>query len=174
MTLEEFSNLSVAEMCDCMNKYMENHTIRNFKSTEMAFSYSQAEKVLIEKGGYKMNGVFWTEEQMLVLLEGKQKERNKKELSPENIEQLLELLEPERFMRLKQLSDKYDYVASFIFREDRGVKIKVGEGQVRSTSMRVYDDTMERWKEFTTSNKAYSALDLMNTALIEFMERHRI
>lgn len=172
MTLEEFKELSVAEMCESMNKYMENHTVRNFKSGEMDFTYTQAEKALTENGGYKMNGVFWTEEQMFAFINEKKKERNKKELSAENVEQLLELLEPKNFERLLQLCDKYDYVSNFILRENRGIKIKVGYGQVRSTSVRVYDDTMELWKKFVAENKAYSALDLMNTALIEFMERY--
>lgn len=174
MTLDEFKGLSVAEMCESVNKHMENHTVRNFKNADMDFTYAQAEKVVNESGGYKVNGVFWTEDQMVAYLNEKKKERNKKELSPENIEQLLELLEPERYKRLMKLGDKYDYISSYIFREDRGIKIKVGNGQIRSTSARVYDDTMEKWKEFVAENKAYTALDLMNTALIEFMERHTI
>ena len=36
----------------------------------------------------------------------------------------------------------------------------------------VYDETLERWKEFIKENSSYKAIDLLNTALIEFMERY--
>lgn len=172
MTLEEFKGLTGAEMCEKMNKHMENHTARNFKGGDMAFSFQQAEKALTENGVYKVNGVYRTEEEMLSYLEGKKKERDKKELSQENIEQLIELLKPGNFERLMRLVEKYDFVSNFILREDRGIKIKTGTEEIRSTSFRVYGDTLERWKEFTKENRAYSSLDLLNTAMVEFMDKH--
>lgn len=173
MKLNEFKSLSGAEMCELMNKHMENHTARNFKDGDMEFSLTQAEKALEEKGVYKISGVWRTEEQMMAFLEEKKKERNKKELTQENIEQLLSLLEPEKFKRLLRLLDKYDYISSFILREDRGIKIKTGDNEdSRPTSFNVYGKTMERWKEFVKENRAYTSKDLLNTALIEFMERH--
>lgn len=174
MTLNEFKKLSGTEMCELMNKYMKNHTARNFKSGEMGFSFAQAEKTLEEMGIYKISGVYRTEEEAMSFLEGKRKERNKQELTPENIEQLLTLLEPEIYKKLITLAGKYDYVSSYILREDRGIKIKNGnEDDIRSTSFRVYGATMERWKEFVKENRAYTATDLLNTAMIEFMENHR-
>ena len=172
MTLKEFKELSGAEMCEKMNRHMESHTATKFKSDDMAFSFQLAEKALAEKGIYKIGGVYRTEEEALSFFEDKKKERNKKELSQDNIEQLIKLLEPETFERLMRLAGKYDYVSSFILREDRGIKIKTGEGAIHSTSFRVYADTLQRWKEFTKENRAYSALDLLNTAMVEFMDRH--
>lgn len=172
MTLEEFKGLTGAEMCERMNKHMENHTIRGFKSGDMAFTFQQAEKALEKNGVYKINGVYRTEEEMLSYLEGKKKERDKKELSQGNIEQLIELLKPGNYERLMRLVEKYDYVSNFILREDRGIKIKTGAGEIHSTSFRIYGDTLKRWKEFTKENRAYSALDLLNTAMVEFMDKH--
>lgn len=172
MTLQEFKKLSGGEMCEMMNKHMESHTARNFKGSGMDFSFQQAEKALAESGVYKINGVYRTEEEMLTYLEGKKRERSKKELSQDNIEQLLILLEPDKYEKIMLLADKYDYVSNFILREDTGIKIKTGTGEIHSTSFRIYKETLERWKEFTKANKAYSALDLLNTALVEFMDRH--
>ena len=174
MTLNEFKELTGAEMCELVNRYMENHTSRNFKTGEMEFTFAQAEKALEEKGVYKISGVYRTEEEAMSFLEGKRKQRNKRELTQENIEQLLTLLEPEMYKKLITLAGKYDYVSSFILREDRGIKIKSGDNDdLRQSSFRVYGTTMDRWKEFTKQNRAYTATDLLNTALIEFMENHR-
>ena len=89
MTLDEFKAMSPAEMCEKMNKHMESHTARNFKGADMNFSLAQAEKALEEKGIYKLAGVYRTEDEMLSFFEQKQKERNKKELSQDNIEPCL-------------------------------------------------------------------------------------
>lgn len=173
MTLNDFKAMPPAEMCERMNKHMENYTARNFKNADMNFSLAQAEKALEEKGIYKLAGVYRTEDEMLSFFEKKKKERNKKELSQDNIEQLLELLKPDTFNKLKLLAEKYNYVSSYILREERGISIKTGrEDDIRSSSVRVYGETMDKWKEFVKKNRAYSSTDLLNTALLEFMERH--
>ena len=83
------------------------------------------------------------------------------------------MLQPETFNRLKLLAEKYNYVSSYILREERNISIKTGdEDDIRSSSVRVYGETMDRWKEFVKKNRAYSATDLLNTAMLEFMERH--
>ena len=173
MTLKEFEGLSAEKMCELMNSHMENHTARNFKSGEMGFTFQQAEKALSQKGVYKISGVYRTEDEALSYLEEKKRERNKKVLSQEDIEHLLKLLEPETYNNLIRLASKYDYVSSYILKENRGINIKSGDSSdIHSTSFRVYRDTNERWKTFVKENRAYSALDLLNTALIEFMDRH--
>ena len=150
MTLNEFKALPGSEMSELMNKYMENHTARNFKSADMNFTFAQAEKAMESKGVYKLGGVYRTEDEMLTFF-----------------------VEPGTFERLKSLAEKYNYVSSFILREDRGIRIKTGEEEdVRSTSFRVYGRTMDRWKAFVKENRGYTATDLLNTALLEFMDRH--
>ncbi len=173
MKLDEFKTLSGAEMCEVMNQYMENHTARNFKSGDMEFSFAQAEKALQEQGAMKVSGVYRTEDEMLSMLQDKKKERNKKELSQENIEQILALLDPEKYKTLMLLTEKYSYVSNYILKADKGIKIReVERDSVKTTSFRVYEETLERWKEFTKQNASYKSMDLLNTALIEFMERY--
>ena len=172
MKLNEFKELSGIQMCEQMNRHMENHTARNFKDGNMEFTFAQAEKALQEQGVLKVSGVYRTEDEMLSLLQKKKKERDKKELSQENIEQLLDLLEPDKYKKLLLLTEKYDYVSSYILRADTGVKIRDTNGTIKTTSIRVYDETLERWKEFIKENSSYKAIDLLNTALIEFMERY--
>lgn len=175
MTLNDFEALPISEMAALMNRYMVKHTARNFRSAEMNFTLGQAEKAMESKGVYKFNGLYRTEEEMLNLLEQKRIERDKKELSQENIKQLLVLLEPERYEKLKSLADKYNYVASYILNEDRQLRIKSdSEDDVRPTSFRVYGKTMERWKAFVKNRRGYTATDLLNTALLEFMDRYEI
>lgn len=173
MKLDEFTKLSGTEMCEVMNQYMENHNARNFKSGDMEFSFAQAEKALKEQSVMKVSGVYRTEDEMLSMLQEKKKERDKKELSQENIEQILALLDPEKYKTLMLLSEKYSYVSNYILREDKGIKIKEVEREsVKTTSFRMCEGTLERWKEFTKQNASYKAIDLLNTALIEFMERY--
>lgn len=173
MKLNEFKKLSGIQMCERMNHHMENHTVRNFKDGDMEFTFAQAEKVLQEQDILKVSGVYRTEDEILSLLQEKKKERNKKELSQENIEQLLVLLEPDKYKKLMLLTEKYDYVSNYILRADTDVKVRGAEGTIKTTSIRVYDETLECWKKFIRENSSYKAIDLLNTALIEFMERHR-
>lgn len=123
--------------------------------------------------GQSGSTLYRTKSEMLSFFGTKRKERNKKELTQENIEQFLELLQPETFNKLKLLAEKYNYVSSYILREERRISIKTGsEDDIRSSSVRVYGETMDKWKEFVKKNHAYSVTDLLNTALLEFMERH--
>lgn len=175
MKLEEFKKLSGTKMCEMMNQYMESHTAKNFKSSDMEFSFAQAEKALQERDIIKVSGVYRTEDEMLSMLQEKKKEKNKKELSQENIEQILALLDPEKYKTLMLLAEKYNYVSNYILRADTKIKIKeAGREGVKTTTMRMYVETLERWKEFTKENASYKAIDLLNTALIEFMERYGI
>ena len=70
------------------------------------------------------------------------------------------------------MADKYDYVASYILRADRSVKVRRFEGKAQVKSFRVYDDTRERWSKFIEGNKEVGSVELFNTALVEFMERY--
>ena len=88
-------------------------------------------------------------------------------MSAENIENLLKLLEPDRLNVLLKLSERYNYISSFILREENGIKIKVGEGNIKNTTMRVYEDTLEKWQEFI-KDKEYGVL-LLDEALREYM-----
>lgn len=173
MKLNEFRQLSETEMCDLINQYMQNHNVRNFKNSNMEFSLAQAEKAMQEKGILKVSGVYRTEDEALSMLQEKKKERDKKSLSQENVEQLLKLLEPDKYEKLLLLVDKYNYVSNYILKEDTGIKIKDMKGmEIKTTSFRMYEGTIERWKTFTKKNAGYKAVDLLNTALIDFMERY--
>lgn len=54
-----------------------------------------------------------------------------------------------------------------------GINIKEFNSHARVTSVRVYDETLEKWKEFCNKNKKYSNQDLLSTALETYMENHR-
>ncbi len=150
MTLDEFKAMSPAEMCEKMNKHMESHTARNFKRCGYEFFSGTSGKSVRGKGHLQAGREYTAQRAKCFLsLNKNKKERNKKELSQDNIEQLLELLQPETFHKLKLLAEKYNYMSSYILREERGIRIKTGrEDDIRSSSVRVYGETMDRWKEF--------------------------
>lgn len=171
-SLADFKNMTNEEKCYFMNARMKNKSKKTFKDEEVTFTFVTAEKVLKENEIYEIEGVWRTAEQAVAFFEEKKKEQDKPELSAENIENLLKLLEPDRLNVLLKLSERYNYISSFILREENGIKIKVGEGNIKNTTMRVYEDTLEKWQEFTKEHKEYGVAQLLNTALVEFMERH--
>ncbi len=173
MILTEFKKLSDEEKCLFVNARLKEKGKKGFKGEGASFSFASAEKVLKDCGIYEIDGIYMTAEQTVSHLQEKEAEEKKGALTVEDIDKLLALLEPSRYDTLLKLSEKYNYVSSYILKEDCGIKIKAGSGAVKNTTMRVYSDTLEKWQEFTSEQKEFSTLNLLNTALLEFMDRHR-
>lgn len=170
--LKEFAEMGGVEKCALVNRVLEARGKKGFKGEDIGFTWSAAEKVLKESGIYEVEGQYRTAEQTVEFLNEKKAKENESVLTQENIVDLLRLLEPQRFDKLMRLAEKYDYVASYILRSDTGIKIRRNEGAAQSVTFRVYDDTRSRWKAFVEDNKQFSGAELLNTALIEFMERY--
>lgn len=172
VSLKQFTEMGGVEKCALVNRVLAEKGKKGFKCEEVGFTWSAAEKVLKESGIYEVEGLYRTAEQTVEFLNEKKAKEQESVLSQENIVDLLKLLEPQRFDKLMRLAEKYDYVASYILRSDTGIKVRRNEGAAKSMTFRIYDDTRMRWKEFTESHKEFSGVELLNTALIEFMERH--
>lgn len=173
MKLEEFKALTDEEMCKTMNEYMDNHSKGNFKSQTMNFTFSQAEKAMEECGIYKIDGVYRTGTDAIQLIGKKEKERKKKQLSADDIDKIMVILEPENYKKLVKLLSSYNYVSDYILNEDRGIKIKAGRPEeLHTTTVRMYNSTKVQWKEFIKDHPGFTATDLLNTALLEYMSRH--
>lgn len=170
--LKQFAEMSGAEKCALVNRVLEERGKKGFKGGEIGFTWSAAEKILKEQGIYEIEGKYRTAEQAIEFLNAKKAEEQREELTQENIVDLLKLLEKDRFEKLLKLADKYDYVAHYILRADKGVKVRRFEGKAQVKSFRVYDDTRERWSRFIEGNKEVGSVELFNTALVEFMERY--
>lgn len=54
----------------------------------------------------------------------------------------------------------------------QGIQIKEFNTQARATSVRIYDETLRKWKKFCNDNKKYSNQDLLSMALEEYMLKH--
>ena len=54
----------------------------------------------------------------------------------------------------------------------QGIQIKEFNTQARATSVRVYDETLKKWKKFCSENKKYSNQDLLSMALEEYMLKY--
>lgn len=175
ITLEDFIKMSDNEKSDLINKHLENHTAKTFKSGDIGFTWAQADKVLSECGIYKLDGIYRTSEQAMAFLDNKNREQKKKNFTPEQIERLIELVSGDNYETLLKLANKYNYVSSFILRESRDIRIKTGNGKIKTTTFRLYEDILENWQAYCSVNKKeYSAMNLLSTALQEFMENHPI
>lgn len=173
ITIQNFISMSDIDKCDLINKHLENHTPKTFKQGDIGFTLRQAEKVLSECGIYKLEGIYRTSEQALSFIECKKKEHDRKKLTPEQIENLIRLTSCDGFDNLIKLANQYNYVASYILNEKNDIQIQSGDGEVKQTSIRIYEDTWQKWQSYVAANKNFSALNLLNTALIEFMKHHR-
>lgn len=67
----------------------------------------------------------------------------------------------------KDTTDIIEVVAS------NGINIKEFNSNARATSVRIYDETLEKWKEFCSENKKYSNQDLLSMALEEYIEKYK-
>lgn len=172
VTLKQFKNMSNEDKCVFVNGRLKEATKKDFKGENVGFSWAVADKILRDSGIYDIEGVYRTAEQAFEYLQKKKEEAALLELSRDDIAKLLKLLEPSRYDTLLKLSGKYNFVTEYILNEDRGIKIKAGDGEVKNTTMRVYEDTLEKWQRFVGEQKEYSTLNLLNTALLEFMDRH--
>ena len=105
-SLTDFKNMTNEEKCYFMNARMKNKSKKTFKDEEVTFTFATAEKVLKENEIYEIEGVWRTAEQAVAFFEEKKKEQDKPELSAENIENLLKLLEPDRLNVLLKLSER--------------------------------------------------------------------
>lgn len=169
MKLNEFEQMTDEQKCEFINKHFENHTTKTFKTKEVDFSWSQASGIISKnKNIVKFEGRYMTKAQVAEFVKP---EPTAAELDNDEIGKLKAILEEDKYSKLLTLLDKYSYVADFIIREDRSVKIKNGSGEVKTTSMRMYADTLDKWKEYAAKSE-FSSLDLLNTALVEFMENH--
>lgn len=54
-----------------------------------------------------------------------------------------------------------------------GIHIKEFNSQARGTSVRIYDETLQKWKKFCNKNKKYSNQDLISMALEEYIDKYK-
>ena len=174
ITINDFVKMNDTDKCNLVNKHLQNHTQKNFKQGEIVFTYRQADKVFSDCGLYYLEGAYRTSEQALQFIENKKKEQDRKSFTPEQIEKLIALASCENFDNLLLLAERYNYVSYYILHEINDIHIRTGNGSIKQTSARVYEDTWEKWKSYTAKNKEYNALNLLNTALLEFMDHHPI
>jgi len=51
--------------------------------------------------------------------------------------------------------------------------IDIPDGEIKLVSFRMNSTVYENWKQYTSSQKLYKAQDLLNFALLEYMENHK-
>ena len=95
-----------------------------------------------------------------------------KEYTKENELTKEELLDIRQIIKVKdlllQMIDN-DYINK---KDDEYLKVVKTSNDVVRKTFRVDAETIRKWNEFAENNREYTILDLMNTALIEFIEKY--
>lgn len=147
MKIEEFRGLSEIERVDKVNERLKELKeqglgTKQFKSEKLEFSYATAIKEM-ELIGYGRNG--------------------------NRFEKELKLTEHELIL-LKNLAYNHEFVMS---QKQEQPKVKVRpDDQATTTSIRMYNQVWKRWQAFSQEWPIYNSIDLMASALEEFMDRH--
>ena len=172
MTLNEFSKLVDEDQCSILNTQLKEYGKKGFKCGDIDFTLNQAKKVL-QPGIKEVNGQYLTKKQLVVRLEEEEKkERPPVQFTEGDIIKLMQLLEGDRLEILLKITEKYDYIQNYILKADTGIKICKAEKDIKVTTMRLYQGTWEKWQDFCSEHKEYAIIDLLNTALLEYISRH--
>lgn len=147
MNKEDFKALSEAEKVELINERLQElkkdgQTTKLFKSEKLDFSYAFAMKEM-ETLGYARNG--------------------------NSFEKEVRLTEDE-IRRLKNLSYGYEFVMKRTEYQPKVIR-RVNDN-VTTTSVRMYGKVWKRWQAFANDWSIYNSVDLMATALEEYMDRH--
>lgn len=147
MKIEDFKTLSETEKVNLVNERLQElkkdgKTTKLFKSEKLDFSYATAMKEM-ESLGYSRSG--------------------------NSFEKEVKLTEDE-IRRLKNLSYGYEFVMKRTEYQPRVVR-RVNDN-VATTSVRMYNKVWKRWQAFAGDWSIYNSVDLMATALEEYMDRH--
>lgn len=185
ITIKDFENMTNTEKCDLINKHLETHNTKNFKDNEVAFTWTQAKKVLNVPAITHIDGKYMPTDSVAEYTQKKEKQvQTQSDLSSKDIEKIKTLLEnaafdkflqlltdKDTFDNLVSLASKYDFVGKYVLSINSKIDIKRATGNMKSTSMRIPEKTIEAWQQFTKESE-YRTTDLFNTALIEFMQRY--
>lgn len=165
VTIDDFNKMTDIEQVDFLNEHFKCCNTKTFKNGNVDFSWYLAEKVL-KKGIKKVNDVYMTKNQIMKLLND----------DIEDVEPLEDniSLSGEEIINLKKIlrKDNFNILLKLIDTSMTNIQLIKGSGEVKLTSIRIYNETWEKWKEFCKGNDEYSALDILNTALLDFMNRY--
>jgi hypothetical protein len=147
MNKEDFKALNEREKVELINERLQElkkngQTTKMFKSENLDFSYAFAMKEM-ETLGYARNG--------------------------NSFEKEVKLTESE-IRELKNLAYGYEFVMKRTEYQPR--VIRRANDNVTTTSVRMYNKVWKRWQAFAGEWSIYNSVDLMATALEEYMDRH--
>lgn len=84
----------------------------------------------------------------------------------QKLSELIELIEP-----IKKLLKKSEFESNVINVDMEELRVvKVEDPKVRS--FKISSETLKNWDKFTKDNNVYSVMDLVNSALIEYMNKY--
>ena len=148
MKIEEFRSLEDSIKVEMVNKRLEElakdkKTTKDFKNESIDFSYTTATNEM-ENIGYSRKGKVF------------QKEIN---LSAKEIALLVDLAKNYEFL-MQKMTDKPD------------IKLRKDD-KINTTSVRMYAEVWGRWQEFAKEWPIYNSVDLMASALEEYMNKFK-
>lgn len=147
MRIDEFRALEAEEKVRLVNERLQElkeagKGTKEFRSDKLEFSYATAIKEM-ENLGYARNGNVFEKEVKLSEYEIRQ---------------------------LKNLAYSYEFLMRRI--EDQPKVRRRNDDQAVTTSVRMYNKVWKRWQEFSKEWSIFNNIDLMASALEEYMDRH--
>lgn len=147
MKIEEFRKLEDNKKIELVNKRLEEliqekKSTKQFKCKDLEFSYQTATREM-ERMGYAREG-------------------NK-------FEKEVKLTEREIIL-LKNLAYNYNFIMEKV--EDEPKVKRRNNDTISTTSVRMYSDVWSRWQQFSKEWSIYNSVDLMASALEEYMDKY--
>lgn len=147
MKIEEFRQLTEEEKVQKINERLlqlnrEKKGVNLFKCDDLEFSYQTATRIMQDLE-YAKDGIEFKKEFKL----------NEKEI-----------------LMLKNLAQNYEFMMKE--KVDKPEVIRRPADRVNTTSVRMYNDVWSRWQLFCKEWSIYNGLDLMASALEEYMDKH--
>ncbi|MDF2879973.1 MAG: hypothetical protein K0R54_530 [Clostridiaceae bacterium] len=147
MNLSEFKQLSEKEKVDLVNQRLLElkecgRTIKEFRSETLNFTYPTAMKMLMELGFAKDKDIFTKDVK----------------------------LTEEEISRLKTLANSYEYYMKH--KQFQPEVTKRSDDVITTTSARVYKKVWKRWQCFCQEWSIFNAIDMMASALEEYMDKY--
>lgn len=147
MKIEDFRKLDDNKKVELVNKRLEElikeeKSTKLFKCNDLEFSYQTATREMVKMGFAREGNEF----------------KKKVTLTERDV------------MLLKSLAYNYENIMGRV--EDAPNVKKRSADTINTTSVRMYTDVWSRWQQFSKEWSIYNSIDLMASALEEYMDKY--
>lgn len=164
---DEIKRMEPELLCEILNKhFVGGGTTKNLSMSNIDASWGFLLDIIKEKYIHKMDDKYYTLEQ---LGEEIHKPKGCIDLTKDDIDVLRLLFSYKK--KLVSLCDSYEMINDYIIHGKKQLNLLPSK-KLRSTSIRVDDDTWKRWDDFCNT-QYYKRCDLISRALQDFIDRYK-